>query len=89
MYATASPVTSAAIPIAISVNGLAAIAKLTAKIAVAIALIVLATNKNALGFFCAQSAMLCKYGNTFCKTGNNPAPMLSCVSAKLFFKILN
>ena len=47
VYATARPVISAAMPRAIRVNGLAAIAKLTAKIAVAIALIVPAINKNA------------------------------------------
>ena len=89
VYAIASPVMTAPIPIAISVKGLAAIAKLTAKIATAIALIVLAINKNALGFCCAQSAIFCKNGNTFCNTGSRPAPMLSCVSAKLFLSILN
>ena len=72
------PTTSAATPAAIAVNGLSAIAKLTAKIATDIAVIAPAIAKNACGFFVAQSANFCTTGKTFCTIGNKPLPMLAC-----------
>ena len=43
--------------------------------------------RNALGFFCAQSANFCKIGRAASTTGSRAAPMLSFVSATLLESI--